>query len=100
MLETDPSALSWERLLLASATVLGLLALLAWALQFFAARGWIKKNSRTDARLGVISSIPLDARRRLVLTRCDDKEHLLLLGPSGDLLLSTQNTSSSASDSL
>ncbi|MDJ0685657.1 MAG: flagellar biosynthetic protein FliO [Alphaproteobacteria bacterium] len=35
-------------------------------------------------RLQVVDAIPIDARRRLILVRRDDSEHLLLLGPDGD----------------
>ncbi len=33
--------------------------------------------------------IGLDAKRRLVLIRRDNKEHLLLLGPDGDTVIET-----------
>lgn len=35
-------------------------------------------------RLAIVEVLPVDARRRLVLVRCDKREHLLLLGPGGD----------------
>ena len=38
-------------------------------------------------RLDVIEILPLDAKRRLVLVRRDDIEHLLLLGPGSDLIV-------------
>ena len=38
-------------------------------------------------RLGVVTACALDARRRLVLVRCDGREALLLTGPQGDALL-------------
>lgn len=40
-------------------------------------------------RLKIIESQTLDARRRLVLIRCDDKEHLVLLGINGDTIIKT-----------
>jgi hypothetical protein len=30
----------------------------------------------------------IDPRRRLVIVRCDGREHLLLLGPGGDVVVS------------
>ena len=39
-------------------------------------------------RMKVSESLMLDPRRRLVLVRCDGREHLLLLGPGGDLVVS------------
>ena len=38
-------------------------------------------------RLGVVTACALDARRRLVVIRCDGREALLLTGPQGDALL-------------
>ena len=38
-------------------------------------------------RLQVVDAIPIDARRRLILVRRDDSEHLLLLGPDGDRVI-------------
>ena len=33
--------------------------------------------------------MPIDNRRRLVLVRRDDREHLLLLGPQGETVVET-----------
>lgn len=38
-------------------------------------------------RLKVIEVQPIDARRKLVIVGHDDKEHLVLLGPSGDTVI-------------
>lgn len=38
-------------------------------------------------RLSLIEVRPLDAKRKLVLLRRDDREHLVLLGATGDLLI-------------
>lgn len=40
-------------------------------------------------RLEIIDSMPLDPKRRLVLVRRDDVEHLLLLGGSGENVVET-----------
>lgn len=40
-------------------------------------------------RLKVVEVTPVDARRRLVLVRRDDTEHLILLGQSGELVIET-----------
>jgi flagellar protein FliO/FliZ len=40
-----------------------------------------------DRRLSVVEITPIDARRRLVLVRRDDREHLLLLGIGQDLVI-------------
>lgn len=39
-------------------------------------------------RLKIVEHLPLDTRRRLVLVRRDDREHLIVIGgPGGDLLV-------------
>lgn len=38
-------------------------------------------------RLRIVEQLALDPRRRLVLIRRDDEEHLILLGPGGDVAL-------------
>ncbi len=38
-------------------------------------------------RLKIVESLPLDPRRRLLLLRRDDREHLVILGPSGETLI-------------
>lgn len=38
-------------------------------------------------RLSIIESMPLDAKRRVVLLRRDDREHMVLLGGATDLVL-------------
>lgn len=40
-------------------------------------------------RLKIVESQPLDARRRLVLVQCDDKQHLVMLGINGDTIIKT-----------
>lgn len=38
-------------------------------------------------RLKVLEILPLDARRKAVLLRRDDAEHLVILGPSGETVV-------------
>jgi flagellar protein FliO/FliZ len=38
----------------------------------------------------VSESLMLDPRRRLVIVRCDEREHLILLGPGGDIVVGEQ----------
>lgn len=40
-------------------------------------------------RLAVSEVMPLDSRRRAVLLKRDDKEHLVILGPSGETVVET-----------
>ena len=46
-------------------------------------------KSRERRRISIVEVTPLDGRRRLVLIRCDDKEHLLLIGPSTELVVAS-----------
>lgn len=47
----------------------------------------IYKKSTAERRLAIVESLNIDGKRRLVLIRRDDTEHLLLLGTSDDLLI-------------
>ncbi|HYH39513.1 MAG TPA: flagellar biosynthetic protein FliO [Azospirillum sp.] len=42
---------------------------------------------RRQRRVSVVEIAPLDAKRRLVLVRRDEVEHLILLGSNGDLVI-------------
>lgn len=44
---------------------------------------------KSQKRLKVIESQSLDARRRLVLLQCDDKQHLVILGINGETVIKT-----------
>jgi flagellar protein FliO/FliZ len=83
----------YVRFLLALLFVLGLIGLLAYLLRRFgfgtvgvspAFRG---RGRGAERRVAIVEVTPLDARHRLVLRRRDDKEHLILLGTNGDLLI-------------
>jgi flagellar protein FliO/FliZ len=40
-------------------------------------------------RLKIVESMPLDARRRAVLIQCDSKQHLVILGTTGETVVKT-----------
>lgn len=44
-------------------------------------------SSVGERRLALVEVRPLDAKHKLVLLRRDDREHLVLLGAAGDLLI-------------
>ncbi len=69
------------RFLAALALVLGLIALLAVLAKRFGMVPRITEGGGRKGRLGIIEVRPIDARRRLVLIRRDDVEHLLLISP-------------------
>lgn len=67
--------------------VLALVMLLAWAVQRFGVLG--PALSGRGRRIGVIEAAAVDGKRRLLLVRRDDVEHLILTGPGGDTLIET-----------
>ncbi|HVM82150.1 MAG TPA: flagellar biosynthetic protein FliO [Stellaceae bacterium] len=74
------------RFALALVLVIALIGALAWIVRRM---GW---GSRFVApagkrRLGILEVLPLDGKRRLVLLRRDEAEHLILLGADRDLLI-------------
>lgn len=61
--------------------VLALIGLAAWGLRRLGPRPLL---GRADpVRLRVVETLVLDPRRRLLLIRRDEVEHLLVLGPEG-----------------
>ncbi len=66
--------------------VLALILGLAWLVRRsgFAPVARAPKGRR---RLELLEVLPLDPKRRLVLVRCDQQAHLLLLGIDGDLVV-------------
>lgn len=68
--------------------VLGLILLLGWGLRRFGPMaGLATPTHRGPRRIALIEAMQLDPRHRLVLVRCDQQEHLLLLGAAGALEL-------------
>jgi flagellar protein FliO/FliZ len=77
--------LDWARALAALIATLALIGAAA-----FGARrlGMLQPGAQGTRRLRVTESLMLDPRRRLVIVRCDGREHLLLLSPAGDRVVS------------
>lgn len=48
---------------------------------------FLGQSGARHKRLSIVESIALDGRRRVVIVRRDDMEHLLLLGGAGDLVV-------------
>lgn len=67
--------------------VLGLIALLALLARRVGMVPRARRDPNAPKRLSVTDVIAIDAKRRLVLVRRDDREHLLLLGPERDLVV-------------
>lgn len=68
--------------LLAAVALLGVLALIGTLARIARATGFA--TAARTGRLGMVEQLPLDARRRLVIARCDGREVLLLLGGTQD----------------
>ncbi|MBL4740025.1 MAG: flagellar biosynthetic protein FliO [Sneathiella sp.] len=67
--------------------VLGLIGLITVAARKFGMVANADSRRSDKKRLGVTSVFSVDAKRRLILIRRDDREHLVLLGTERDLLI-------------
>ncbi|MEH6477506.1 MAG: hypothetical protein V7727_17570 [Sneathiella sp.] len=67
--------------------VLGLIGLISIAIRKFGFVPSVEKSRSKKKRLAISQMIGIDAKRRLILVRRDDREHLILLGPTGDILI-------------
>src|SRR5471030_2993589 len=74
--------------LLAFVAVLALISLAAWLVRRFAGnRLGANTNRGRMPRLAVIDAAAVDGRRRLVLVRRDNIEHLLMIGGPTDIVV-------------
>jgi flagellar protein FliO/FliZ len=76
---------SYLQFVLALLLVLGLIAILAWLLRRFGMGGTLRPGAQR--RVQVVETTAVGPRHRLVLVRRDRVEHLLLLGPQGDVVV-------------
>jgi len=75
-----------SRILFALVAVLGLIGLIAIvARKAGLASGGLSFSAHK--RLSTIETMSLDARRRVVIIKCDDREHLILLSNTGETLV-------------
>lgn len=79
--------------------VLGLIGMGALALRHFrhlAASGGLVR----ERRLALVETLSIDAKRRLAIVRCDDKEHLVILGSTSESVIASEiNTPALLNDS-
>jgi len=75
------------RFVAALALVLALIGLVAWLARRFGLAGKLPRASARGRRLGVVEFAAIGPRHRLALIRRDDVEHLVLLGPAGDVVI-------------
>lgn len=73
--------------------VIGLLFLTLWLMKYCELKGIncrLVKNLKSAQRLQIIETRRLDTKNTVVLLRCDNTEHLVLLGTSSNLVLANQ----------
>lgn len=71
--------------------VLGMIAVLAWGVRRFGlVPGVARGVGRPSRRLQIVEVLPVDVKRKLVLVRRDNTEHLILLGLQSDLVVEGQ----------
>jgi hypothetical protein len=76
------------RILLAIFVVLALIGLLGWLVRRFGSERLGATSTRSrQPRLAVIDAAPVDGRRRLLLIRRDNVEHLLMIGGPTDIVV-------------
>lgn len=75
------------RFVVALILVLALIGALTWATRRFGIAGRLATGGGKHRRLAIVEAMALDARRKLVLVRRDDREHLVLLGPGCDVVV-------------
>lgn len=88
MIESEP--FTYLRAVIALAFVIGLIFLCAAAVKKTGLDKKLTGNIGGTKRLTVVETMYLDPKRRVVIVKCDDKEHVLLLGTS-DLLIESRN---------
>eukprot|EP01037_Dinobryon_pediforme_P024860 gene24860-26799_t len=74
------------QMVLALVVVLLFILVLAWLFRRFTGSdaSKLKSNSKLRGRLAITDAKDIDSRRRLVLLRRDDVEHLILIGGPTD----------------
>lgn len=92
---------TYFRFLLALVLVLALIAGCAWLAKRFGFGNRLESGKfgarGRHSRIGIVEATALDARRKLVLLRRDDVEHLVILGPAGETLVESRIAASPAS---
>lgn len=75
--------LDWGRAVFALIATLALIGAVAYGARRL---GMLQSvvGVKTDKRLRISESLMIDPRRRLIVVRFDDREHLILLSPAGD----------------
>ena len=76
------------RFLAALAFVVGLIGVLALGARRFGMTPKItRKPGQRGSRLSIVDMLPVDGKRRLYLIRRDAVEHLVMLGPTSEMVI-------------
>jgi flagellar protein FliO/FliZ len=75
------------RFVVALVFVLALIGLIAWLGRRMGWIGRIVPGATRAGRIGVVEAVSIDAKRRLVLVRRDGVEHLVLVGPTSEVVV-------------
>ncbi|VAW04658.1 hypothetical protein MNBD_ALPHA01-554 [hydrothermal vent metagenome] len=80
---------AYFQFILALFFVLGLILLIAYGAKKFGMMARITINSAKskERRLNIVEILPVDARRKLMLIRRDDVEHLIMLSAERDIVI-------------
>ena len=76
--------LDWARALFALIATLALILGVAYAARRL---GMLQPGAQGTKRMRISETLMLDPRRRMVIVRVDEREHVLLLGPGGDVVV-------------
>lgn len=76
------------RFILSLVAVLGLIFAVLWVVRSRLPGAMAGRNA-AGRRLGIVESLTLDVKHRLVLVRRDDREHLLVLGGGQPVVVET-----------
>ncbi len=96
-MDIDPSFLNLAWYAAAGAGVLLFLVIALWMIRWFMTSGGILMLKGRNKRLGLVDQAAVDGRRRLLLVRRDDVEHLVMTGGPIDIVIETGISASARS---
>ncbi len=83
----SPDLPQFLRLILALGFVLALMGGLSFLIKKLGLAPQNSIKTGDTRRLKIVESLPLDVRRRLVIIKCDDQEHLVILGANSETVI-------------
>ncbi|MCA1442434.1 flagellar biosynthetic protein FliO [Ensifer sp. IC4062] len=92
MIETIVGDNGSRFIIAAAAVAVGLLCLVAvlWIMRHRPSSPFVRGGKNRQPRLAVLDAAAVDARRRLVLVRRDDVEHLIMIGGPTDIVIESR----------